>query len=234
MTKQENQFKTLQDINVDQYREKKGRFDYLSWAIALRELKKIYPTATFEVIKYDDKPYCKTETGYFVEVAVTVNEVTQSQIHPVLDNANRPIAKPNCFQINTSIQRCLAKAIALHGLGLSLFAGEDLEQYDEKKTNAKPATQNTPKKDYTIKVEPQPDEDYWGDAIIPEPNFDFEDNSNPKEDITKDKKNVNDPATPKQLALLRAKGVISSTDVVTKAEASILIGNILEKNNSNK
>ena len=126
-----NQFKSLNDIDISKYREKKGRFDYLSWAIALRELKKIYPDATFEVIKYDNKPFCQTETGYFVEVAVTVSGVTQSQIHPVLDNANRPITKPNCFQINTSIQRCLAKAIALHGLGLSLFAGEDLEQYDE-------------------------------------------------------------------------------------------------------
>jgi hypothetical protein len=130
MTK-ENQFLNLNNININEYREKKGRFDYLSWAIALREIKKVYPNTTFEVIKYDGLPYCKTETGYFVEVAVTVNDLVQSQIHPVLDNANRPLAKPNCFQINTSIQRCLAKAIALHGLGLSLFAGEDLEQYDQ-------------------------------------------------------------------------------------------------------
>ena len=231
MTKQENQFKTLQEINVDQYREKKGRFDYLSWAIALRELKKCYPTATFEVIKYDDKPYCKTETGYFVEVAVTVNNVTQSQIHPVLDNANRPIAKPNCFQINTSIQRCLAKAIALHGLGLSLFAGEDLEQYDEKKPATKPATQNTPNIDYSksVKVEQQNDEDYWGDAVIPETNFDFDDNSKPKvAEENKDKKNIQNPATEKQLALLRKKGVISDTDIVTKQEASVLIGNMFK------
>lgn len=231
MTKQENQFKTLQDINVDQYREKKGRFDYLSWAIALRELKKIYPTATFEVIKYDDKPYCKTETGYFVEVAVTVNDVTQSQIHPVLDNANRPIAKPNCFQINTSIQRCLAKGIALHGLGLSLFAGEDLEQYDEKKTATKPVTQNTPKTDYSksVKVEQQPNDDYWGDAVIPETNFDFDDNSKPKlAEENKDKNNIQNPATEKQLALLRKKGVISDTDIVTKQEASVLIGNMFK------
>jgi hypothetical protein len=231
MTKQENQFKKLQDINVDKYREKKGRFDYLSWAIALRELKKIYPTATFEVIKYDNKPYCKTETGYFVEVAVTVNDVTQSQIHPVLDNANRPIVKPNCFEINTSIQRCLAKAIALHGLGLSLFAGEDLEQYDEKKTTAKPATQNTPNIDYSksVKVEQQPNDDYWGDAVIPETNFDFDDNSKPKlAEENKDKNNIQNPATEKQLALLRKKGVISDTDIVTKQEASVLIGNMFK------
>ena len=49
-----------------------------------------------------------------------------TQVHPVLNHQNQPIAAPNSFQINTSIQRCLAKAIALHGLGLVLFAGEDL------------------------------------------------------------------------------------------------------------
>jgi hypothetical protein len=71
-------------------------------------------------------PYIKTELGYFVEVAVTVEGITHSQIHPVLDNNNRPIASPNSFQINTSIQRALVKAIALHGLGLYIYAGEDL------------------------------------------------------------------------------------------------------------
>ena len=49
-----------------------------------------------------------------------------TQVHPVLNHQNQPIAAPNSFQINTSIQRCLAKAIALHGLGIHLFAGEDL------------------------------------------------------------------------------------------------------------
>ena len=55
-----------------------------------------------------------------------MDEISLSQIHPVLDHRNQTIEQPNAFQINTSIQRCLAKAIALHGLGLSLFAGEDL------------------------------------------------------------------------------------------------------------
>ena len=125
----------------------------------------------------------------------------------------------------------MAKAIALHGLGLSLFAGEDLEQYDEKKTNAKPATQNTPKTDYSksVKVEQQPNDDYWGDAVIPETNFDFDDNSKPKlAEENKDKNNIQNPATEKQLALLRKKGVISDTDVVTKQEASVLIGNMFK------
>src|SRR5207248_5664492 len=67
-----------------------------------------------------------TETGYFVEVAVTVQGVTLSQIHPVLDGKNRPLFEPSAFDINSSIQRCLVKAIALHGLGLYVYAGEDL------------------------------------------------------------------------------------------------------------
>ncbi len=61
-----------------------------------------------------------------VKVAVTVQGITLSQIHPVLDARNRPILAPNAFDINTSIQRCLVKAIALHGLGLYIYAGEDL------------------------------------------------------------------------------------------------------------
>lgn len=119
-------FKTLSGIDVNQHVEKKGQFTYLSWAWAVAELRKASPTATWEVIKTDGLPFCKTECGYFVEVAVTVDGITLSQIHPVLDNNNKTIPAPNAFQINTSIQRCLVKAIALHGLGLYIYAGEDL------------------------------------------------------------------------------------------------------------
>jgi hypothetical protein len=78
------------------------------------------------VRRFDGLPYLKTETGYFVEVAVTVQGIALSQLHPVLDDQHRPIESPTSFRINTSIQRCLVKAIALHGLGLSVYAGEDL------------------------------------------------------------------------------------------------------------
>jgi hypothetical protein len=119
-------FKALSGIDVNQHVEKKGQFTYLSWAWAVAELRKASPTATWEVIKTDGLPFCKTECGYFVEVAVTVDGITLSQIHPVLDNNNKTIPAPNAFQINTSIQRCLVKAIALHGLGLYIYAGEDI------------------------------------------------------------------------------------------------------------
>jgi hypothetical protein len=119
-------FQTLNAMDVNKHVEKKGQFTYLSWVWAVAELRKASPTATWEVIKTDGLPFCKTECGYFVEVAVTVDGITLSQIHPVLDNQNKTIPMPNAFQINTSIQRCLVKAIALHGLGLYIYAGEDL------------------------------------------------------------------------------------------------------------
>ena len=106
--------------------EKKGQFSYLSWAFAVSQLRQVEPIATWEVLRFNGLPYLQTELGYFVEVSVTVQGITLSQIHPVLDARNKPIAKPTAFEINTSIQRCLVKAIALHGLGLQLYAGEDL------------------------------------------------------------------------------------------------------------
>tara|TARA_Y100001963_G_scaffold31773_1_gene43776 strand:+ start:546 stop:1094 length:549 start_codon:yes stop_codon:yes gene_type:complete len=119
-------FQTLKDVDISKLAEQKGKFDYLSWAHAVREMLKVFPKATWEVHEYDGMPYMETITGYYVKVSVTIDEITRTQIHPVLDNKNKTIEKPNAFQINTSIQRCLAKAIALHGLGLVLFAGEDL------------------------------------------------------------------------------------------------------------
>lgn len=108
--------------------EKKGGFSYLSWPYAVAQLRQFDPTATWEVRRFDGLPFLVTEAGVFVEVAVTVQGVTLSQIHPVLDGRNRPLMSPSSFDINSSIQRCLVKAIALHGLGLYIYAGEDLPQ----------------------------------------------------------------------------------------------------------
>ncbi len=119
-------FVTLSRVDVSNCIEKKGQFSYLSWAFAVSQLRQVEPTATWEVLRFNGLPYLQTELGYFVEVSVTVQGITLSQIHPVLDARNKPIAKPTAFEINTSIQRCLVKAIALHGLGLQLYAGEDL------------------------------------------------------------------------------------------------------------
>jgi len=137
----DNYFERLSKLNVSDHLEKKGQFAYLSWPYAVEQLRLADPSATWEVKRFDGAPYLKTECGYFVEVAVTVQGITLSQIHPVLDQANRPLEMPNSFHINTSIQRALVKAIALHGLGLYVYAGEDL-----------PATDTT----VTPSPEPQP------------------------------------------------------------------------------
>ena len=123
-----NYFAELQKVDCSKKIEKKGGFSYLSWAHAVETLGLYHPTATWEVKRFDGLPFLKTDLGYFVEVSVTVDGITKAQIHPVLDNKNQPIKLPNSFQVNTSIQRCLAKAIALHGLGLSLYYGEDIAE----------------------------------------------------------------------------------------------------------
>ena len=121
-----NYFTALDHVDVTKHIEKKGQFSYLSWAYAVRELKKRHPSATWTVHEWNGVPFVNTECGFFVKVTVMVNLIEMTQVHPVLDHKNKPVNSPNAFQINTSIQRCLAKAIALHGLGIHLYAGEDL------------------------------------------------------------------------------------------------------------
>ena len=122
-------FEKLHKIDVSKYVKQKGKYNYLSWAYAVQELKKACPTARWGVTKAEDgSPFFHTACGYFVEVWFEINGLSLSQVHPVLDNRNNPIEKPNSFEINTSLQRALAKAIALHGLGLYIFAGEDLPE----------------------------------------------------------------------------------------------------------
>ncbi|MDT3680817.1 MAG: DUF1071 domain-containing protein [Burkholderiaceae bacterium] len=140
----DNYFAVLNRINVNEHVEKKGQFSYLSWPFAVAQLRLADPTACWEVRRFDGLPFLRSETGYFVEVAVTVQGVTLSQVHPVLDGKNRPLMEPTCFDINASIQRALVKAIALHGLGLYIYAGEDLPEGDGE-APAKPAETVAPR-----------------------------------------------------------------------------------------
>ena len=146
MTGHVNYFARLFAVNVNAHLEKKGGFSYLSWPFAVAQLRLADPSATWEVRRFGGLPYLASEAGVFVEVAVTVQGVTLSQIHPVLDGRNRPLAAPTAFDINTSIQRCLVKAIALHGLGLYVYAGEDLPQpvADAANDSSPPATAPMP------------------------------------------------------------------------------------------
>ncbi|WP_053076606.1 DUF1071 domain-containing protein [Caenimonas sp. SL110] len=137
---EQSAFARLNAVNVSGHLEMKGQFSYLSWPFAVAELRKVEPSASWEVRRFHDGelPYLQTDLGFFVEVAVTVGGVTLSQIHPILDTKNRPIVCPTAFDVNTSIQRCLVKAIALHGLGLSVFAGEDLSLVEEQPVSPPP------------------------------------------------------------------------------------------------
>ena len=124
-------FAILDSIDVSEYTEKKGNFTYLSWAWAVRELLKVDPQATWKICEYqqadgETAPYMMTAAGAFVKVKLWVGGICREQVHPVLDNRNQTIEQPNAFHVNTSIMRCLTKAIALHGLGLYIYAGEDL------------------------------------------------------------------------------------------------------------
>jgi hypothetical protein len=151
-----NYFAELCKVNVSQHVEKKGRFSYLSWAWAVQQLGILDPTANWEVKRFNGLPYLETPLGFFVEVAVSCKGVTKSQIHPVLDQTNKPKQKPTVFDINTSIQRALVKAIALHGLGLYIYAGEDLpEGAEEHASGRKWARVPGSKGDYEVVEEPK-------------------------------------------------------------------------------
>ena len=150
-------FAVLNGINVNDHVEKKGPYSYLSWPYAVAQLRLTDPTASWEIKRFDGLPYLATETGVYVEVAVTVPGITLSQLHPVLDAKNRPLLAPSAFDINTSIQRCLVKAIALHGLGLYIYAGEDLptatQGVPEPEQESKPKDNRTTKMPTPIRPE---------------------------------------------------------------------------------
>jgi hypothetical protein len=125
-------FEKLSLINVNDKTEKKGKFTYLSWSFAWSELKKISPSATSKV--YHDEntnmPYFASKAGVIVKVGITIDGLEHINYLPVMDfrNASIPLDKVNMMDINKAIQRCTVKAIALHGLGLYIYAGEDLPE----------------------------------------------------------------------------------------------------------
>lgn len=119
-------FKVLNNVDVSPLTKKKGNFDYLSWSNAVREASKLFPEMSWEFTKWDYLPYLKTEVGYFVECSVTINGLVKTQMMAVLDFKNQTAMSPKANDINKSQMRALTKAIALHGLGIHLWAGEDI------------------------------------------------------------------------------------------------------------
>lgn len=123
----ESSYLRFASINVNSHTEKKNGLTYLSWAWAVDQLLRVDPNAFWT---YDDHKMF----GETMMVFCTVHALGKSMTAqlPVMDHRNRPITNPDAFQVNTAMQRCLAKAIALHGLGLYIYAGEDLPYEEEK------------------------------------------------------------------------------------------------------
>ncbi len=116
----------IRKINVNQYVEQKNGLAYLSWSWAVDQLLQLDENASWE--------YAEPKTfGETMMVFCTVHAFGKSRTAqlPVMDFKNRAISNPDAFSVNTAMQRCLAKAISLHGLGMYIYAGEDLPQTEK-------------------------------------------------------------------------------------------------------
>lgn len=132
--KKKNYFEELSEVNVSDKVEKKNGLSYLSWAFAWSELKKRHPEAKKNVVKNQEGWLYHTDgKTCWVEVSVTINGIEEVEYLPILDFRNQPITldKVTSMHVNTSIQRAITKAIARHGLGLYIYAGEDLPEADD-------------------------------------------------------------------------------------------------------
>lgn len=122
-------FAELNRVNLNEVKEKKNNLDYISWAWAWAELHKRHPEATSRVYKNKDGWNYHTDgRTCWVEVGVTVEGIEHTEMLPVMDARNHsiPLNQVTSFDVNKSIQRAITKAIARHGLGLYVYAGEDL------------------------------------------------------------------------------------------------------------
>ena len=119
----------LLKINVNDHTESKHGLTYLSWAWAWAEVLKIDPQATWEAVEFNGFPASfGPDSTALVKTIVIIKGHAKSCWLPVMDHRNKAIERPNSFQINTAIVRCLTKAIAMHGMGLYIYAGEDLPE----------------------------------------------------------------------------------------------------------
>jgi hypothetical protein len=156
-------FEVLSAINVNDKTEKKSGFTYLSWALAWDQAKRIYPSLSYRVLEFDGKPFLHDSVlGYLVKTEVTIEGETLPMMLPVLDGANKSqksepytyktkygeksVDAATFFDINTAVMRCLVKNLALFGLGLYIYAGEDLpvSSTDSPSTEEKPKAASLP------------------------------------------------------------------------------------------
>ena len=137
-------FATLNSVNCNEHTEKKNGLTYLSWAWAWAEVKKRYPDATYTIYETQEgRPYWDDGRTCWVKTGVTIEGLEHIEYLPVMDYKNNsiPVDKVTSFDMNKAIQRSLTKAAARHGLGLYIYAGEDLPEdgEPEKNSDKKPA-----------------------------------------------------------------------------------------------
>ena len=155
----ENYFKQMYDIDVSEKVEQKNGLSYLSWAWAWAEVKKLHQDASYEIKKFGEQqlPYVyDPNTGYMVYTSVTIGGITHEMWLPVMDGANmamkvepytykvgrgekafeKTVAAADMFAVNKTIMRCLTKNLAMHGLGLYIYAGEDLPEATQEEKQA--------------------------------------------------------------------------------------------------
>lgn len=152
--KNDSIFEILSNVNVGSHIEKKNGLSYLSWPYAWAEVKKFFPNATYKIKLFGEKslPYVYDEnTGYMVFTSVTIDDITHEMWLPVMDGANKtmksvkytydtkyrkniPVEAATMFDINKTIMRCLVKNLSMFGLGLYIYAGEDIPE-SEKETD---------------------------------------------------------------------------------------------------
>ena len=135
-------FETLNAINVNGKTEKKNGLTYLAWAFAWGEVKKHYPDATYTIYEretdYGLVNYFTDGMTCWVKTGVTINGLEHIEYLPVMDFKNQsiPLEKVKSFDVNKAIQRSLTKAVARHGLGLYIYAGEDLPEEEKAQEEA--------------------------------------------------------------------------------------------------
>lgn len=175
MADQNSVFDVLNNINVNYHTESKNGLTYLSWSWAWAEVKKHYPDAVYEIEKFNGIPYAYDPlTGFMVYTKVTIGDITHEMWLPVMDSANHAMkAEPyvitnkwgketkvdaaTMFDVNKTIMRCLVKNLAMFGLGLYIYAGEDLPETEAPETEA-PATKPAKAKKAAPKPEaPKPE-----------------------------------------------------------------------------
>lgn len=132
-------FEMLNEINVSDRIEKKGRLNYLSWALAWGELKKRFPDASSRVYEREDgRIYWDDGKTCWVKCSVTVQGQEITEYLPIMDSRNTsiPLENVTSMDVNKTIQRCITKAIGRHGLGLYIYQGEDLPEDTEARNEA--------------------------------------------------------------------------------------------------